>query len=129
MGICGRTDLASEALKSDVLLEGQSNLFNHRELSGSVVDIMELLRKGEPLTKLIASGDKDGLNVKIGTENEYKQLSNSSVIISRYDVNGSRSGALGIIGPTRLDYAKLIPRIEYLTELVSKMLTETFEDK
>ncbi len=121
-------DLASEALKSDVLLEGQSNLFNHRELSGSVVDIMELLRKGEPLSKLISAGEKDGLNVKIGTENEYKQLSNSSVIISRYDVNGSRSGAVGIIGPTRLNYAKLIPYMQFISGVVGKILSETLED-
>jgi len=121
-------DLANDALNSDVLLEGQSNLFNHRELNSSVIDIMELLRRGEPLSKLIASGEKDGLNVKIGTENEYKQLSNSSVIISHYDVNGSRSGALGIIGPTRLNYAKLIPYMQFISGVVGKILSETLED-
>ena len=120
-------DLAGEALKSDVLLEGQANLFNHRELSGSVADIMELLRKGEPVSKLLSGGEKDGLNVKIGTENEYKQLSNSSVIVSRYNVNGARSGALGIIGPTRLNYAKLIPYMQFISGVVGKILSETLE--
>ena len=51
------------------------------------------------------------------------------MIVGRYQIRGHDGGVLGIIGPTRLDYAKLIPRIEYLTELVSKMLTETFDDK
>ena len=58
----------------------------------------------------------------------FRQLENTSMIISRYNIRGHETGAIGIIGPTRLDYAKLIPGIEYLTELVSKMLTDTFDD-
>ena len=119
-------DLANDALSSDVLLEGQSNLFNHRELGSNVIELMEFLRKGDPIAKLMA-GVKD-IDIKIGSENEYKQLSNSSVIISHYDVNGSRSGALGIIGPTRLNYAKLIPYMQFVSGLVGNMLSETIED-
>ncbi len=121
------SDLANDALNSDVMLEGQSNLFNHRELGGNVIELMEFLRKGEPIAQLIAKG-KDDIDVKIGTENEYKQLANSSVIISHYDINGTRSGALGIIGPTRLDYARLIPYMKFVSGLVGKILTETMED-
>lgn len=120
-------DLAADALSSDVLLEGQSNLFNHRELGSNIIELMEFLRKGEPISKLLSKG-KDGVDVKIGTENEYKQLANSSVIISHYDVNGSRSGALGIIGPTRLNYAKLIPYMQFVSGLVGDILSESIED-
>ena len=67
--------------------------------------------------------------MSIGSENLFSQLSNTSLIVGRYRIRGNDGGAIGIIGPTRLDYARLIPRIEYLTDLVSKMLTETFEDK
>jgi len=120
-------DLANDALSSDVLLEGQSNLFNHRELGGNVLELMEFLRKGDPIAKLIAGGTDD-VDIKIGTENEYKQLANSSVIISHYDINGERSGALGIIGPTRLNYAKLIPYMQFVSGLVGKILTETLDE-
>ncbi|MBQ5824960.1 MAG: heat-inducible transcription repressor HrcA, partial [Clostridia bacterium] len=120
-------DLAEEALKSDVLLEGQSNLFNYRELGGNIIELMEFLRKGDPIAKLISAGTGD-VDVRIGTENEYKQLANSSVIISRYSINGERSGALGIIGPTRLDYAKMIPYMQFISGLVGEILTETLEE-
>lgn len=120
-------DLANDALSSDVLLEGQSNLFNHRELGSNVIELMEFLRKGDPIAKLL-SGVKNDIDIKIGSENEYKQLANSSVIISHYDVNGSRSGALGIIGPTRLNYAKLIPYMQFVSGLVGNILSETLED-
>ena len=79
------------------------------------------------IAKLIAKGTDD-VDIKIGTENEYKQLANSSVIISHYDINGERSGALGIIGPTRLNYAKLIPYMQFVSGLVGKILTETLEE-
>ena len=121
-------DLASDALSSDILLEGQSNLFNHRELTGNVIELMEFLHRGDPLAKLIASGSEDSVNVHIGTENEYKQLANSSVIISHYDINGSRGGALGIIGPTRLNYAKLIPYMQFISGVVGKILSETLDE-
>ncbi len=44
-------------------------------------------------------------------------------------MGGHDGGAIGIIGPTRLNYAKLIPSIEYLTGLVGEMLTDTLEDE
>ena len=125
--IVALADLAEDALRSDVLLEGQANLFNHRELGGNVIELMEFLRKGDPIAKLIARGTDD-VDIKIGTENEYKQLANSSVIISHYDINGERSGALGIIGPTRLNYAKLIPYMQFVSGLVGKILTETLDE-
>ena len=51
------------------------------------------------------------------------------MIIARYNVGGHDGGAIGIIGPTRINYAKLIPSIEYLTDLVGKLLTDTLEDE
>ncbi len=116
-------DLANDALHTDVLLEGQANLFNHRELTADIVDLMEFLRRGDPIAKIVDT-DKSRVDVKIGTENEYRQLKNSSVIVSHYDINGNRSGALGLIGPTRLDYARLIAYIKFVTGIVGSVLSE-----
>ena len=41
---------------------------------------------------------------------------------------GKDSGALGLIGPTRIDYARLIPSLKYLTEIVGKIMSDTLED-
>ena len=75
-----------------------------------------------------ANGEKD-VDVKIGSENPYKQLTKSSVIVSNYNIDGNRRGSIGIIGPTRIDYEKLIPSVKYLTDLVGKLLTQTFKDE
>ncbi|MPM84394.1 Heat-inducible transcription repressor HrcA [bioreactor metagenome] len=121
------SDLAQEITKAEILLEGQTNLLNYRDFGSSVYELMEFLRRTEPLTNLLSSRKKP-LDVLIGAENPYEQLGNSSIIISGYKVNGYECGSLGIIGPTRMDYAALVPRVRYFTDLVSRLLSQTLEE-
>lgn len=120
-------DIANQAMQAEIRLEGEQNLLHHREFGNNIYEMMQFFDEKEKLERAI-SGGKNGLQVIIGKENMYRQLENSSMIISRYSIGGHDGGAIGIIGPTRLDYAKLIPSIEYLTDLVGKMLTDTLEE-
>ncbi len=120
-------DIANQALQAEIRLEGEQNLLHHREYGSDIYEMMQFFDEKEKLERAI-SESKKGLQVIIGRENMYRQLENSSMIISRYSIGGHDGGAIGIIGPTRLDYAKLIPSIEYLTDLVGKMLTDTLEE-
>ena len=121
-------DLAGQAVQAEIHLEGQQNLLHHREFTDQMFDMMQFLDEGDKLERAVSAGKENDLSVSIGSENLFSQLANTSMIVGRYRIRGHDGGALGIIGPTRLDYAKLIPRIEYLTELVSKMLSDTFEE-
>lgn len=121
------SDLAGTASQSDLFLEGQSNLLHHKELETGAYELMEFLRKGEPLNQLF-SAHKDAINILIGKENLYRELENSSVIFSKYNIGGQDSGTLGIVGPTNIDYARLIPSLKYLTSIVGKILTDTVEE-
>lgn len=121
-------DIAAQAVKAQIYLEGAQNLLHHREFSDNMFDMMEFLNEDDKLGRAVAAGKADPLSVRIGSENLFRQMENTSMIVGRYQIHGHNGGALGIIGPTRLDYAKLIPRIEYLTEVVSKLLTDTFEE-
>ncbi len=121
-------DIASEALEAQIKLEGEQNLLHHREYGNSIYDVMTFFDEKEKLQRAISQKNDLPLQVIIGKENMYRQLENSSVIISRYSIKGHDGGAIGIIGPTRLDYAKLIPSIEYLTSIVGEMLTDTLEE-
>lgn len=120
-------DIANQALQAEIRLEGQQNLLHHREFGNNAYEMMQFFDEKDKLERAL-SNSKNPLEVIIGKENMYRQLENSSMIISRYSIKGHDGGVIGIIGPTRLNYAKLIPSIEYLTDLVSKMLTDTFED-
>lgn len=121
-------ELARDASQTDIHLDGQSNLLGYRELEDNAYELMEFLRNGEPLSALISSSRGD-VQVLIGKENKFRQLANSSVILARYDVGGDESGTLGVIGPTRLDYAKLIPSVRFLTDLVGRLLTRSIDDE
>ena len=120
-------DIANQALQAEIRLEGEQNLLHHREFGNNAYEMMQFFDEKDKLERAL-SNIKNPLDVFIGKENMYRQLENSSMIISRYSIKGHDGGVIGIIGPTRLNYAKLIPSIEYLTDLVSKMLTDTFED-
>lgn len=120
-------DIASQALQAEIRLEGEQNLLHHREYGNNVYEMMQFFDEKDKLERAI-SKNKDGLQVIIGKENMYRQLENSSMIISRYSIGDHDGGAIGIIGPTRLDYARLIPSIEYLTNLVGEMLTDSLEE-
>lgn len=122
------SELASEATKTVVMLGGQSNILRYGSEYGSAAyEILDFLRRGEPVSKLLADA-KDGVGVTIGGENKFKQLENSSVITAHYTVDGDQSGAIGIIGPTRIDYASLIPSVRYLTDLVGGLLTQALKE-
>ena len=120
-------DLARDAEDTDIMLGGQSNLLNHREFSGSAQELMEFLHKAEPLNRLIAAS-KNEIDVLIGKENLYRQLEKSSIILARYSVGEKEGGIIGLIGPIRIDYSRLIPSVKYLTNLVGRLLTKALED-
>ena len=48
--------------------------------------------------------------------------------MAHYNIDGDNRGSIGIIGPTRIDYARLIPSLKYLTEIVGKIMSDTLED-
>jgi heat-inducible transcriptional repressor len=65
----------------------------------------------------------DGVRIFIGSENKLFSLSGSSTIIAPYrDNEGRIVGVLGVIGPTRLNYARVIPMVDYTARMVSRLL-------
>jgi len=77
-------------------------------------DVIDLLGRAE---------QADGVRIFIGSENKLFSLSGSSTIVAPYhDASGHIVGVLGVIGPTRLNYARIIPMVDYTAKVVSKML-------
>lgn len=125
------TELSRMTEHTELLLEGQSNLLSYREFEANAFQLMEFLRRSEPLNRIFSSkqdSKKGEPNIIIGKENFFREFQNSTVIFSKYSIAGHESGTLGIIGPTRVDYARLIPSIKYLSEVVGIMLSDNMED-
>jgi len=110
-----------------LIVRGRSNLLSDLEAAEDLERIKLLfddLENKKDLIQLLGLAEKgDGVRIFIGSENNLFSLSGSSLVVSPYrDSNQRIVGALGVIGPTRLNYARVIPMVDYTARLVSKIL-------
>ncbi|RLA94543.1 MAG: heat-inducible transcriptional repressor HrcA, partial [Deltaproteobacteria bacterium] len=112
----------------DIVIEGQTNLLNYPEFS-DVEQMKKLLATFEEKTKIIRLLDKclssGGVHIILGSEAEFQDVQDMSLISSTYSRGGDILGALGVIGPTRMDYSRIIPLVDY----TAKLLSQIFEDE
>ncbi|MGA7430319.1 MAG: heat-inducible transcriptional repressor HrcA [Xanthobacteraceae bacterium] len=98
-------------LKAIADLERVRLLFDDLETRREVIDLLGRAELAE------------GVRVFIGSENKLFSLSGSSTIVAPYhDASGHIVGVLGVIGPTRLNYARIVPMVDYTAKIVSKLL-------
>ena len=65
----------------------------------------------------------DDLSVTIGKENKLTQLKNCSLITATYSLNGKTIGSIGVVGPTRMEYSKVISIVDCLTQNLNDILS------
>jgi len=87
------------------------------------MEIVKLMDKPSELEDFL-NDSFSGINVIFSEENDGFVIGNSSMIVSNYQKGDKTAGSLGIIGPVRLDYAKIIPYIEYFTNKISDLISE-----
>jgi len=104
-----------------IIVKGQSNLLTCKDFNQN--EIITFLDNQKELRNFI-DGTFSGLNVMFSPEKDGFVIHNSSIITSPFSKDGHTAGALGLIGPMRLDYAKFIPYLEYFTNRISDMLSE-----
>lgn len=119
-------ELGEEMAHVDVNLKGEQKLLTSDCLNSD--EIFALLTHKNELNQLLSSAF-DGVSVVFGKENESFAVTNSSMIVSPYQINGKQGGTFGVIGPVRVDYAKMIPHIEYISNQVSKRLAAVIDNE
>lgn len=94
-------------------IERIRSLFDDLERKRDIADFLELAESGE------------GVRIFIGSENKLFSLSGSSLVVSPY-MNADRKiiGAVGVIGPTRLNYGRIVPIVDYTAQLVGRLVSE-----
>ena len=108
----GRANLLSEKGAADEL-DRIRNLFDDLERKRDIEEFLQLTEDGE------------GVRIFIGSENKLFSLSGSSLVVSPY-MNADRKiiGAVGVIGPTRLNYGRIVPIVDYTAQLVGKLFSD-----
>ncbi len=113
--------------KPILIVRGRANLINDTMASSELARVRELfdeLESKQGLIDLLAGADEaQGVRIFIGSENKLFSLSGSSIILSPFkDVSNNVVGALGVIGPTRLNYARIVPVVDYTAHVISKIM-------
>ncbi|MEX0328222.1 MAG: heat-inducible transcriptional repressor HrcA [Ruegeria sp.] len=108
----GRANLLNEPGQAEEL-DRIRTLFDDLERKRDIADFLELAEEGE------------GVRIFIGSENKLFSLSGSSLVVSPY-MNADRKiiGAVGVIGPTRLNYGRIVPIVDYTAQLVGKLISD-----
>ncbi|MGN0643024.1 MAG: heat-inducible transcriptional repressor HrcA [Huintestinicola sp.] len=117
-GVC---ELAQSFMHSDVHISGERNLLARNDIDAQ--EILGFLEKKNEFSALLDSTFND-LQVLFSEEDGNAVISNSSLIVSKIRKGNKTAGSLGLLGPMRLDYAKIIPYIEYLTDRISEMISD-----
>jgi heat-inducible transcriptional repressor len=117
-----------EGAAEEIVVSGQSNLLGVQDLA-DVDRLRELFeafqRKRELLRLLDHCIHADGVRLFIGEESGFEALGNCSVIAAPYGAGGRVLGVLGVIGPTRMQYERVIPVVQATARILSNTLNQT----
>jgi len=116
-----------EGRPETLIVRGRANLLEDVTAAEDLERIRLLfddLETQQELVRLLGNAEKgDGVRIFIGSENQLFSLSGSSLVVSPYRDSDQRIiGVLGVIGPTRLNYARIVPMVDYTAQVVSKLI-------
>lgn len=117
--------LRSEAVQPQAHLDGLRNVLGQPEFARSdrMLAILEALdERNLPFTLPLDEIHGEGISIIIGGENRHDALQRASVVVAPYRGPNGMEGALGVIGPTRMQYARAVATVRYLSELMTELL-------
>lgn len=120
-------EVMHEAGGGDLKIDGVNHLLEYPEYSepAQLKEMLDLFENKENILKLVSSDESKDLQVHIGSENAIGAMSNSAFIYRTVKRDGKVVGAVGVIGPTRMDYSRVIGILNHLSEGI----TDAFDDK
>jgi len=124
--------MSSEALREDegdVVISGERNLLSVSDFSsdmGNLRQAFDLFEQKTQLMRLLdVSSQADGVRIFIGGENQFVPMQELSVVSAPYEVDGHVVGTLGVIGPTRMPYERMIQIVDITSKMVGNALSQS----
>ena len=118
-------ELSADLKQNSLTFSGEENLFYCNDLDKN--EIVRFIEHKNELGNML-DDTFNGIQIKFGHESEDFIIGNSSMIVSKYKKGSKTAGSLGIIGPVRIDYAKIIPYVEYFTEKLTLLMSDDITD-
>lgn len=126
-------EVLGELEGSDTYVRGSSRLLEQPEYRNvdRAQKVLNYLSGEEALMKLPPPDEGNNMRILIGPENVAEELRDSSVIIAKYELGDNMQGLVGVVGPTRMDYAKIAAKLGYFAESMTRLLAgrEDSEDE
>ena len=126
--------LARESFEPDnnrqVYVDGTHYLFQDSEFTDlpKMREVFRLLEERSKLLKILDQTlESEGLSILLGQEQDWQELSDYTVISSPYSLKGDNIGLVSIIGPTRMNYSRVIPAVDLTARILSQLFNEIFE--
>jgi len=117
--------------ETDVFIEGRTNILSEPEF-GNISIMTDLFRAFEEKATMVKLLDKcmapKGVRISIGSESQVQQMERCSLVTSTYGCAGRIWGALGVIGPRRMNYSRIIPLVDYSAKLLSEILDTYYHE-
>ena len=117
--------MTRELKQHEVNVEGVGNLLSCREIDQG--DIISFMDHRNDIRNLLDTSFS-GIHVLFSDEDDSFVIGNSSIISSGFSKNGQVAGHLGLIGPMRINYKKVIPYVEYFAEKITELLSSEDEN-
>ncbi len=117
-----------QRVSGDIYLDGLTNVLSEPEFleSGDARRAVRLFEERSLLQDLLSTNSNvGGVQVLIGGEGKWEELKQCSVVLARYGIPGLATGMLGVLGPMRMAYARTIPTVRYMADLLSGLVSET----
>lgn len=116
-------EVLSRQSRQTVHTSGITNLLEHPEYStmDKAKPLIQYLSQENEDSKLPVPVDGSGMNILIGPENVSDALKDTSVVMASYDIGDNMRGVIGVVGPTRMDYAKVTARLSYFADSLTRM--------
>jgi heat-inducible transcriptional repressor len=124
-------EAGSEAMAEgdDMVISGERNLLSVSDLSSNMSSLRQMFEMFEQKTGLMqlldVSSKAGGVQIFIGGESKLVPMDEMSVVTAPYEVNGRIVGTLGVIGPTRMAYERVIPIVDITAKLLSNALSQS----
>ena len=121
----------SEINEAQIYIDGAANLFNMPEYHdvAKAKSLVNLMENKDKLLNIFSQSEEDRLNIYIGEENSVTSGGDSSFIFKTFSVGDKILGAIGVIGPKRMEYSKIIAKLEYFSSNMADIIKNEIDDK
>lgn len=122
----GLRQISQDLNHSEITMKGEENLYSCEEFERG--DVARFMSRKDEISGFL-DDSFSGINVVFSEENKDFVIGNSSMLISHYHKDNKPVGSLGVIGPARLDYAKIIPYLEYFSQKLSNLISDNSDNQ